>query len=104
MINIDISKFKAITFEDCINNIKDTEIDTYIRRIVSDVISSGKRNHKFNDIRDDEKVDYFLRYCLIQIVPSKKWSDYAASIDDTEESLYIYLKRHFFLSTGTFPE
>jgi len=104
MINIDINKFKSITLEDCINNFTDSVMDSYIKRIVGDVVSTGKRNHKFIDMDDDDKINYLLKYCLIQIVPSKKWNEYAADKDNASEDLYIFLKRHFFLSSGCFPE
>lgn len=104
MISIDLIKFKKISISECINHTVDSEIDSYIKRIVGDVISTGKRSHKFNELDDDNKIEYLLKYSLIQIVPTKKWQEYSDIMENAEDDLYIIIKRHYFLSTGCFPE
>lgn len=104
MISIDLTKFKKISITECINHTVNSETDSYTKRIVGDVISTGKKSHKFNELDDDKKIEYLLKYSLIQIVPSKKWNEYSGIAENAENDLYIMIKRHYFLSTGSFPE
>lgn len=104
MIKIDINKFKSIHLTQCINHAFDPEVDSYIKRIVGEIVSTEKRSHGFNKMDVDSKIEYFLKYSLLKIVPSKQWTEYSNEQDHADDSLYIALKRHYFLSTGHFPE
>ncbi|MTI67123.1 MAG: hypothetical protein FH753_11080 [Firmicutes bacterium] len=79
-------------------------MDSHIKRIVNSVIDTGKRKHGFNKKSEDDKIEYFLKYSLLEIVPSKKWVEYTDDKEDAGNDLYIVLKRHYFLNTNSFPQ
>ncbi|WP_341875955.1 hypothetical protein [Defluviitalea saccharophila] len=104
MILINIKKFKEISIVECINHSIEHEIDSYIKRVVGDTIATGKKSHGFNKMEQDAQIEYFLKYSLLRIVPSSQWTEYSDEQDNAADSLYIALKRHYFLTTGNFPE
>lgn len=104
MITINIGNFKKISFTECINHNIESELDAYIKRVVSEIISTGKKSHNFNKMEQDAQIEYFLKYSLLRIVPSKQWVDYSNEQENVSDILYTALKRHYFLTTGNFPE
>lgn len=104
MILLDIKKFKNIDFTTCINHTIVTEVDAYIKRVAGQVIDTAKKKYKFGKMTEKEQVEHFLKYSLMEIVPSKTWIEFEESVSsDNYDSLYIVLKRHYFLKTNTFP-
>lgn len=103
MIKIDIKKFKSISFEDCINYYIDQEMDTYIKRVTSEIITNAKKKLAFNKMSENEQIEYFLKCSLLKIVPSEQWQKFSRNKDFSADGLYITLKRHYFLVTNNFP-
>ena len=104
MIKINQKQFRSINFEDCINQSINPTTDAFIKRTVDFTISSTKRKSKFNQLTDEEKVEYFLKHTLMKIVPSANWLEYSNEQEgDYMKDLYTSLKRHYFLATDSFP-
>jgi len=68
------------------------------------IIEKGKKSHSFNKMGDDTKIEYILKYSLLEIVPSKQWQDFNRDKEDDILTLYTSIKRNYFLKTGHFPE
>lgn len=106
-INQNIEKLLGITMEQCINSNSINRIDALVEETAFDVFLDGILDQHSISENTASKIEVYLNHMLMRIVPSANWKRVIEKTDHTSEeienTLYIAMKRHFYLNSNEFP-
>lgn len=101
MITINVTQFKKITVEDCLNQSTFLTIEPIVDAIVTYVLTKLKDNHQYKNLSTDDTIMLqFLTQSLLRICKSQVYLEQKDSLNIQQDDLYGMIRKYYFIHTG----